>query len=662
MSNRAIIEKELTQGVVPIGTPKAYQYDQALVETAVATVKQGLITNEQKINTLGNTILAQIEHGYGYPFTASTVADMTDTTKIYVYVGSETGYVDGNWYYYDGTAWVSGGVYNSTAFETDKTLSVVGEAADASSVGDFIEVGSNLFDANSIEIGKNAAGNTGYPKRAISGAIHVGDNGATVKAFNLPSNLKYSIEYYGSADFASYAGSYGGTWYTSTDAVIYNYTSKPYIRILFGSVNDANLTEADFIGLDFSVISGVSNREEYEPHKIAIDSTARKGVEKIDVLAEQNNPKGILPISGWQQGSVDDSGQEVFSNIRIRTNYIAVPPYSIIKVAGKDPNNSYQIDIVEFDESYNVIRETLYISTSVLYVRGMHEDTRYIRFLGKKADSSAVISPHEAVNINAVVTIDGQTPKDIINVMTYNIGHFGYGVSTGIPDNVYDEKLINYRRFFAEQNCDIVGMQEFTTSISQDGSKNANDELFDYLYPNSYSWSMSNWECFKTKIPVDWREINKLPTTERYYISEYITINGKVVYLINVHLTPGTSAEHVQKRIDEANDILDILADKERFIMFGDFNPEPGEEDSLFKIFSDAGYNLANCGWFGKFLTWSSNRADLDTDDPPTGERLYYIDNIITSSNITIENVERLTVFSKLSSDHIPIRARLRID
>jgi endonuclease/exonuclease/phosphatase family metal-dependent hydrolase len=172
---------------------------------------------------------------------------------------------------------------------------------------------------------------------------------------------------------------------------------------------------------------------------------------------------------------------------------------------------------------------------------------------------------------------------------------------------------------------------------------------------------MSYWECFKTKFPVDWREINHLPSTDRYYISEYITINGKVVYLINVHLTPGTSAEHAQKRIGEANDILDILADKEYFIMFGDFNPEPGEEDSLFKIFSDAGYNLANCGWFGKYYTWSTTRSDLDTDDPPQGT-VYYIDNIITSSNITIENVERLTVFSKLSSDHIPIKARLRID
>lgn len=46
------------------------------------------------------------------PLTASLVENMTDTTKVYVYTGTETGYVNGNWYYWDGSAWVSGGVYH----------------------------------------------------------------------------------------------------------------------------------------------------------------------------------------------------------------------------------------------------------------------------------------------------------------------------------------------------------------------------------------------------------------------------------------------------------------------------------------------------------------------------------------------------------------------
>ena len=133
MSNRAIIDKELTQGVVPIGTPRAYQYDQALVESAVATVRQGLVelgdyTDAKKGEYLNyaTNILNAIQSQYGYPFVANTVSAMTDVSKIYVYTGNETGYTAGNWYYNNGTAWVSGGVFNSTEASTKAEMSLFG--------------------------------------------------------------------------------------------------------------------------------------------------------------------------------------------------------------------------------------------------------------------------------------------------------------------------------------------------------------------------------------------------------------------------------------------------------------------------------------------------------------------------------------------------------
>ena len=75
----------------------------------------------------------------GSPLVAATVAGMTDTSKIYVYTGSETGYTAGDWYYYDGSDWVSGGVYNSVAVQTDTTFSVAGMAADSEKVGEELE-------------------------------------------------------------------------------------------------------------------------------------------------------------------------------------------------------------------------------------------------------------------------------------------------------------------------------------------------------------------------------------------------------------------------------------------------------------------------------------------------------------------------------------------
>ncbi len=80
-----------------------------------------------------------LQAAVGSPLLAATAAAMTDTDKIYVYTGSETGYTAGNWYYHNGTAWVSGGVYNSVAVATDTELVVSGMAADAKAAGDALK-------------------------------------------------------------------------------------------------------------------------------------------------------------------------------------------------------------------------------------------------------------------------------------------------------------------------------------------------------------------------------------------------------------------------------------------------------------------------------------------------------------------------------------------
>lgn len=97
--------------------------------------KENLQEFATKLHAKNKTIFAT-KTDVGTPLVATTAAGMTDTTKIYVYTGSETGYTAGNWYYYNGSAWASGGVYNAEAIETDTTLSVSGMAADAKAVGD----------------------------------------------------------------------------------------------------------------------------------------------------------------------------------------------------------------------------------------------------------------------------------------------------------------------------------------------------------------------------------------------------------------------------------------------------------------------------------------------------------------------------------------------
>ena len=141
----------------------------------------------------------------GSPFVAATAASMTNTDRVYVYTGSETGYTAGNWYYYDGTAWVSGGVYNSAGVNVDDTLTYEGMAADAKATGDeisnvknaFTDLNSslsyNLLTGASWELG-SVNGTTGADSwsntRIRTGYIPI-PTGATILTLSCDSGWKY---------------------------------------------------------------------------------------------------------------------------------------------------------------------------------------------------------------------------------------------------------------------------------------------------------------------------------------------------------------------------------------------------------------------------------------------------------------------------------------
>jgi len=99
----------------------------------------------------------------GTPTAAATVAEMTDHSKTYVYVGTESGYTAGDWYYWNGTAWTSGGPFQATSIITDTTLAVTGEAADAKATGD------------AIAAAKTAVLNAMAPAYSPSGTYAVGN-------------------------------------------------------------------------------------------------------------------------------------------------------------------------------------------------------------------------------------------------------------------------------------------------------------------------------------------------------------------------------------------------------------------------------------------------------------------------------------------------------
>lgn len=78
-------------------------------EINAAAAKDDAVTAAGQAQNFYNQIL----YLTGSAVVANTAADMTDTDKVYIYVGSETGYETNHWYYYDGSVWVDGGLYGA---------------------------------------------------------------------------------------------------------------------------------------------------------------------------------------------------------------------------------------------------------------------------------------------------------------------------------------------------------------------------------------------------------------------------------------------------------------------------------------------------------------------------------------------------------------------
>lgn len=121
------------------------------LERLIGTYIDPLIENQnQEISNFKTQVNGQIAQQNakiqavesGSPLVASSTAGMTDTTRVYVNT------TDGKWYYYNGTQWVAGGVYQSTGLDLDTTLTNPNKAPNSKSVGDYVfqnraNIGSN---------------------------------------------------------------------------------------------------------------------------------------------------------------------------------------------------------------------------------------------------------------------------------------------------------------------------------------------------------------------------------------------------------------------------------------------------------------------------------------------------------------------------------------
>ena len=127
-------------------------------------------------------------------------------------------------------------------------------------------------------------------------------------------------------------------------------------------------------------------------------------------------------------------------------------------------------------------------------------------------------------------------------------------------------------------------------------------------------------------------------TTKRPYLKGYFKINNREIAFIVCHLSPHDESARSRQRAE----LIELLKKENAFVLTGDFNSNNIADYDDFKT---AGFNLANGGAFGVFNTYMYQEHPLD--------------NIITSSNIRIGNVEK--VEDRITSDHNMLIADLLI-
>lgn len=190
---------------------------------------------DNSVNGTHKVPTSLITNAIGSPLTASTVAEMADTSKVYVYVGSESGYTNGNWYYYNGSAWVSGGVYNAVAVVTDPTLTQAGVPADAKATGDAVSDLKSDINVLGFSLSSNPAKEQPnlFIQNTNKQAYNNTTEGFTVKAFKIEKGKRYSC--------------FGKS--------VESYTSFAYSLVVMGVVyaDDITLASGTVYNFDYSV-------------------------------------------------------------------------------------------------------------------------------------------------------------------------------------------------------------------------------------------------------------------------------------------------------------------------------------------------------------------------------------------------------------------------
>jgi endonuclease/exonuclease/phosphatase family metal-dependent hydrolase/predicted phosphodiesterase len=225
---------------------------------------------------------------------------------------------------------------------------------------------------------------------------------------------------------------------------------------------------------------------------------------------------------------------------------------------------------------------------------------------------------------------------------TWNIGAFTHGCGGRAQASraCHADAL---RRQLAGMDADVVGVGEYRPQFLMGGTSAA--EVFG-AYRHSAVGPLTGGNCnavFSRRFPVSGMRCSDFAERrqQRYFLACDIEIGGQKAVLVQTHLDLVEECrQHQLARL--ANEFKDC----ERVIVAGDFNIARLDE---YRVFTDAGFKMANASSFGRFRTHRKRYTTFSTA----------IDNVM------VKGFDILDAWteddSMLLSDHRILLCRLRI-
>lgn len=232
-----------------------------------------------------------------------------------------------------------------------------------------------------------------------------------------------------------------------------------------------------------------------------------------------------------------------------------------------------------------------------------------------------------------------------LKVGTYNVGHFNEGKLGGYQKDDVEDELQRWRNWVGEHSLDILSLNEWNRTFDKGKKVDAQSEILDPVYNNVYFGAENAWIFNGIATNYNLTNIREVKWDGDYYaILGDLKIGEKIITIVSTHI-PWQAEWHDRS----LNALIEEIKKYEYVICMGDINAKDANQLK----FTEAGFNMANGGYQGFFVTAPAGKAKGKTDG-------IHIDNIITSKNIKILNV-KVPETTLTEQDHYSILADVLI-